>query len=80
MTSIVCKFTEGTLLSYFQKPTTSFRLVFYVTERTSFPYFQYNSIYWFTIGIRASLLKEPRSRTSSNALSTSYRLVFYVNY
>jgi hypothetical protein len=56
----------------------SFQLVLYVTERASLPYFQYNSVYWFTTGIPASLLKAPRSHTSSNALITSYRLVSYV--
>jgi hypothetical protein len=31
----------------------------------TFTYFQCNSIYWFTTSIRASVLKEPRSHTSS---------------
>jgi hypothetical protein len=30
---------------------TSFRLAFYVIKEASLPYFQYNSIYWFTTGI-----------------------------
>jgi hypothetical protein len=57
---------------------TSFRLIFYVTEGTSLPYFKYYSIYWLTTGIRANLEKRPRSHSSSNAQITSFWLVFYV--
>jgi hypothetical protein len=55
--------------------------VWYYVEFTawaSLPYLKYNSVYWFTTGIHASLLKGPCSHTFSNAQITSLRLVFYV--
>jgi hypothetical protein len=48
------------------------------TAWASLPYFQYNSVYWFTTGIRASLLKGSRSHRSSNAQVTSFWLIFYM--
>jgi hypothetical protein len=38
---------------------------------------QYYSIYWFTTGTTWSLLNGHRSQTSSNARTTSFRLVLY---
>jgi hypothetical protein len=38
----------------------------------TFTYFQYSSVYRFMTGIRASLLKGPRSHSSSNSMITSF--------
>jgi hypothetical protein len=59
--------------------TVKFRLlVLYVTEGASLLYFQYNSVYWFTTGVCASLLKGSRCHSSSNTQITSFWLVLYV--